>query len=155
MSNKINVLVFPAGEINSVELHDALSACFNINLFGASSIDRHGEYIFKNYISNVPLIDSPKFLENFNKIIANNNIDIVFPTHDTIALFFSENTDKIHAKIIVADRKTAQICRDKQKTYDEFKDFDFIPETYTKIDKFPVFIKPRKGQGGIGAKIIF
>jgi hypothetical protein len=157
MSNKINVLVFPAGEINSIELHDSLSTCVNINLFGASSIDRHGEYVFKNYISGVPFIDAPDFIERFNEIIDQNKIDLVFPTHDTIALFFSENADKIHAKIIVADRKTAEICRDKEKTYDEFKDFDFIPEIYTKytkIDRFPVFIKPRKGQGGVGAKLI-
>jgi len=154
MSNKINVLVFPAGEINSVELHDSLSTCFNINLFGASSIDRHGEYIFKNYISNVPFIDAPDFIDKFNKIIEDNKINIVFPTHDTVALFFSENLNKIDANVIVADRKTAEICRDKQKTYNEFKDFDFIPKTYTKIDGFPVFIKPRKGQGGVGAKLI-
>ena len=43
---KINVLVFPAGEVNSIELHDALSTCVNIELFGASSINRHGEYVF-------------------------------------------------------------------------------------------------------------
>ena len=41
--NKIKVLVFPAGEINSVELHDALSHNVNIEVFGCSSVDRHGE----------------------------------------------------------------------------------------------------------------
>ncbi len=47
---KINVLIFPAGEINSVELHDALSTCVNIKLYGASSVERHGKYIFENSV---------------------------------------------------------------------------------------------------------
>lgn len=45
--NKIKVLVFPAGEVNALELHDALSSCVNVTLYGASSVDRHGPYIFK------------------------------------------------------------------------------------------------------------
>ncbi len=154
MSNKINVLVFPAGEINSIELHESLSTCVNINLFGASSIDRHGEYIFKNYISGVPLIDSPNFIDQFNELIENNRIDIIFPTHDTVALFLSKNLNKIKAKVIVADAKTAAICRDKKKTYEHFEGYDFIPKIYSVIEKYPVFIKPRVGQGGKGAKLI-
>lgn len=54
--SKVNVLIFPAGEINSVELHDALSHNVNINVFGCSSVDRHGEYVFKNYRSGLPNI---------------------------------------------------------------------------------------------------
>lgn len=154
MSNKINVLVFPAGEINSIELHDSLSTCVNINLFGASSIDRHGEYVFKNYISGVPFISAPNFIERFNEIIDQNQIDLVFPTHDTVALFLSENRDKIHAKIIVANAETTAICRDKKRIYEHLKGFDFIPEIYSEIKEYPVFIKPREGQGGVGAKLI-
>lgn len=69
MEGKIGVLVFPAGEINSIELHDALSTCVNIRLFGASSVDRHGEFIFKNYISGIPTISDSSFLTVFNNII--------------------------------------------------------------------------------------
>lgn len=154
MKQKINVLVFPAGEINSIELHDALSTCVNINLFGASSIDRHGEYVFKNYVSGLPLIDSPLFLEKFNEILKTNKIDVVFPTHDSVAKFFSENRELINAKVIVADKKTSAICRDKRKIYEYFKEFDFIPKIYSEIKRFPVFIKPRESQGSKGAKLI-
>jgi len=151
---KINVLIFPAGEINSIELHNALSTCVNIEVFGASSIDRHGEYVFKNYISNVPLINKPDFIEKFNKILSDKKIDVIFPTHDTIAEFFAENQEKINAKIVCADKITSEICRDKQKTFELFKDCDFCPKIYTDFEKLPVFIKPRKGQGAIGTKLI-
>lgn len=151
---KINVLVFPAGEINSIELHDALSTCVNIELFGASSINRHGGYVFKNYISNVPMINAPDFFQKFNELIRKYNIEIIFPTHDTVAMFFAENRDKINAKIIAADKITSEICRDKEKTYDILKGEDFLPEIFKEINSYPVFIKPKEGQGAVGAKLV-
>lgn len=151
---KINVLIFPAGEINSIELHDALSTCVNVELWGASSIERHGSYVFKNYISSVPLINESNFFEKFNQILSDKKIDVIFPTHDTIAEFFAQNLDKINAKVICADKSTSEICRDKAKTFKLFKDCDFCPEIYKDFNSLPVFIKPRKGQGAVGAKII-
>ncbi len=151
---KINVLIFPAGEINSLELHDALATCVNINVFGASSIDRHGSYLFENYISGLPMITAPDFYEKFNELLAKWNIDVVFPTHDTVATVFADNADKINAKIIAADKETSAICRDKEKTYTALSGCDFIPKTFDKIENYPVFIKPKQGQGAVGAKLI-
>jgi hypothetical protein len=151
---KIGVLVFPAGEINSIELHAALATCVNIKLLGASSIDRHGEYVFKNYISGIPLITEPEFIDKFNHVIEDNKIDVIFPTHDTVAEFLTLNHKNIKAKIIAADYKTSRICRDKKLTYDLFQDQNFCPAVYQKPVLFPLFMKPRKGQGSVGAKKI-
>lgn len=151
---KIRVLVFPAGEINAVELHDALSACVNIELWGASSVERHGSYVFKNYVPGLPMITSPDFIEKFNALLTEKHIDAVFPTHDTVAVFLADNAERIQAKIIVADKKTAEICRDKEKTYRALAGADFLPKIYDGIDSFPVFIKPKQSQGAVGAKLI-
>lgn len=152
--SKINVLIFPAGEINSVELHDALSTCVNIKLWGASSVERHGSYIFENYISGLPLITAPNFIEKLNLLLHEKKIDVIFPTHDTVALFFAENAEKIEARIVVAKKETAEICRDKEKTYMALSDGGFIPKIYKKIEKYPLFIKPKEGQGAVNAKLI-
>lgn len=148
---KTNVLVFPAGENNSVELHEALSHNVNIEVFGASSVDRHGPYIFKNYRSGLPFIRDDDFIEKFNALVDEWKIDLVFPTHDTVALFFARNKDNLHAKIIVADLETAEVCRDKRKTYDLFADCDFCPKLYHSFESFPCFVKPVDGQGGQNA----
>lgn len=154
MSKKVGVLIFPAGEINSVELHDALSTCVNIRLIGASSVDRHGEYVFERYISGIPKIDESNFFDTFNDLIDNEKVDVVIPTHDDVALFFAENRNNIHAKVLTPDYETALICRDKMKTYELFADDGFCPKVYEKPTEFPVFIKPRRGQGGVGAKLL-
>lgn len=152
--NPINVLIFPAGEINSIELHDALSSCVNINVYGASSNDRHGGFIFKNYINNIPYIYDDTFIFEFNALIDKLGIDVVFPTHDSVAEFLAEHAEDIHAKVLPSNKRTAAICRDKKKTYDLFADTSFVPRLYSQISTFPVFIKPREGQGGVGAKLI-
>ena len=152
--SKVNVLIFPAGEINSIELHDALSHNVNVEVFGCSSFDRHGGYVFKNYRADLPNIAQDDFLESFNKLLIEWKIDFIFPTHDTVALFLAENQKRIQAKVIVAAYETALICRDKKATYTLFKDCDFCPQQYSDLKKLPVFIKPRFGQGSKGAKLI-
>lgn len=148
------MLIFPAGEINSVELHDALSHNVNIEVYGASSVNRHGEFIFKNYRGDLPFINATEFIDEFNKLIEEWKIEYILPTHDTIALFLAENQDCINAKVIVADRRTSLICRDKKATYELFSDCDFCPKQYDSFTSFPVFIKPREGQGAKGAYLI-
>lgn len=152
--HKTNVLIFPAGEINSVELHDALSHNVNIEVFGCSSQDRHGGYVFKNYRSGIPNIADNDFIQKFNDLIEEWSIHFIFPTHDTVALYLAEHKDEIHARTIVAPLHTAEVCRDKQKTYSLFKDCNFCPTQYTDFNSLPVFIKPRDGQGAKGAKLI-
>lgn len=151
---KANVLIFPAGEINSVELHAALSYNVNIVVYGASSIERHGAYIFENYRSGLPLITAPDFIDEFNKLLEEWAIHYIFPTHDTVALFLAEWQEKIRAKVITADYNSALICRDKRKTYELFKEYDFCPKLYGGFIEFPCFIKPRDGQGSAGTKLI-
>jgi len=154
MSRKINVLVFPAGEINAIELHDALSSCVNIKLYGASSVDRHGGFVFESNISGLPLISDGGFIDSFNSIIAEKQIDVIFPTHDDVAEFLTMNREKLQAAVIAADEETAVICRDKRKIYEIFSDCDFCPKVYSEVGEFPVFLKPRRGQGGVGSRII-
>jgi len=83
------VLVFPCGSVVGVEINFALRNALTVEVFGASSIDDHGIYVYKNHIKDLPNISEENFIYEFNKVIKSNNIDFVIPTHDSIALFFS------------------------------------------------------------------
>lgn len=157
MDNKINVLIFPSEGMNAIELHDALSTCVNIKTYGASSVKRHGRFIFENYINNIVNINDESFIDNINSIINENKINVIFPTHDSVAKFLVENQNQINAKIISGDIFTVKVCRSKNATYNLFRDCDFIPKRYTCINEvttYPLFSKPDEGQGAIGTKII-
>lgn len=151
-NGKINVLIFPC-ESNSNELHDALSYCFNVNVFGASSVKRHGSFIYKNYNSDLPFVNSKNFLNAFNEYLDENAIDVIMPMHDTIALYLAEHASDIHAKIVQSDVRTNKICRSKIQTHETFKDCDFVPQRYTNEQdvELPAFAKPDVGEGGHGA----
>lgn len=152
--NKIHVLIFPAGEVNAAELHDALCSCVNIEVYGASSEDRHGRFLFKNYKTGLPNISDGSFMQEFNRVLDEWQIDFIFPTHDTVAEYFASCRNMLHAGVICADSRTAHICRDKRLAYELFQGEGFCPEIYSGFDRLPVFMKPRRGQGAIGAKLI-
>lgn len=152
--NKLHVLIFPAGEVNSAELHDALSACVNIEVYGASSEDRHGGFLFSNYKAGLPDISDRSFIREFNQVLDAWQIDYIFPTHDTVVEFLASCRNMLHAGVICADWETARICRDKSLTYEVFHDESFCPEVYSGFGRLPVFMKPRRGQGAKGARMI-
>ena len=152
--SKIHVLIFAAGETNSVELHDSLSHNVNVEVYGASSIDRHGGYLFKNYRCGLPMISEDGFIEAFNALIDEWKIDLVFPNHDDIALYLAKHRSEINAKIVVSSYKTAAICHNKKLIYELFEDCDFCPTVYNAFTVFPVFIKPGVAQGSRGAKLV-
>ena len=157
MDKKINILIFPCGAENAIEAYFALKDVVNINLFGASGKSDHGEYVFKNYISNVPYINEAEFIPFLNKIIEDYSIDIIIPTHDDVVLKLAESDDDINAKVLMHGLNQAKICRSKKLTYQQFGNSDFCPKVYNSFDsinEFPVFIKPDQGQGGKGAFIL-
>lgn len=154
---KTRVLIFPAEGSNAIELHDSLSTCVNIEVYGMSSVDRQGRYIFKNYIRGTKSIFENGFLDEFNEVLANNQIDFIFPTHDTVALYLRERDCDISAKIITGDLNTVRICRSKIATYELFEGCDFLPhreKSYKNDARFPLFVKPDRGEGAKGTYLV-
>jgi len=167
-----NVLVFPCGSEIGLEIHNALKYSKDFELFGGSSVDDHGKYVYKNYIDGIPFIDDDGLLDYLNKVIDENDIDLIYPAHDDVVLRLSQLRNDLDAEIITADDETCDICRSKKKTYEYFKGESFTPKTYdinldeledlenndnkaeiiSKYD-FPIFLKPDIGQGSKGVAI--
>jgi predicted ATP-grasp superfamily ATP-dependent carboligase len=150
---KKNILVFPCGSEIGLEIHNALKYSMHVELFGASSIDDHGKFVYKNYIGGVPFVDEPSFINSINKIVKENNIDFIYPAHDSVVLQLAKNREKVVCKIIVPDKATAEICRSKLKTYQLFNKVIPCPQIYhdgNEVSEFPVFLKPEIGQGTKG-----
>lgn len=148
-----NILVFPCGSEIGLEINNSLKFVKNINLFGGSSISDHGQFVYKNYIDELPHIDEENFIGKLNEVVKEYEIDFIFPAHDSVVLKLSENQMNLNAEVITSPLKTCQICRSKEKTYDFFKNESFVPVTYQNVDdvlNYPVFLKPDVGQGSNG-----
>ena len=163
-----NVLVFPCGSEIGLEIHNALKYSKDFKLFGGSSVDDHGKFVYENYIPDMPFIDDDNLLNYLNDIIDEYNIDLIYPSHDDVVLKLSELKDSLNAHVVVSDDETCDICRSKRKTYEYFSGYDFIPmmydiaaDSFDDIDKveeitdgeFPIFLKPEVGQGAKGVAI--
>ena len=145
-----NVLVFPCGSEIGLEVNRALAHSTYFELYGGNSVDDHGKFVYKNYISNIPFIDAPNFIQNINEIIKQHEIDFIIPAHDSVVLKLAENQDKINAIVVTSCAETCKICRSKGKTYEIFSRLIPTPKVYDNDIKFPVFLKPDVGQGTKG-----
>lgn len=153
----IRVLIFPAGEFNSAELCLALSRQLNVELYGASSVERLGHHMFMRYRNDLPMINDTVFLESFNAMLLDWRIDLVVLTHDTVVKYFSDNRGDVLTQVLLPDRETADACRDKSLAMEILAGEPFIPRVYTSPGTLPparVFVKPKRGQGAVGARIV-
>ena len=150
MSNKQNVLVFPCGAENALEIYESLRYSVHVNIYGASSVEDYGRLKFDRYIGNLPNISDKAFDNVFEELIIKNNINMVFATHDTVQSYLSNNADKFSCYIVNGNKLTSEISRSKSLTYERFADKKWSPEKYSHaehIDNWPVVCKPDFGQG--------
>ncbi len=154
---KKRIAIFPAGTEIGLEINRALKYSTHLEIYGFTSLKDHSEYVYSNYVEGLPFYSDDLFINELNYYIEKYKIDFIFPAHDDVQLFLTENEDKIKALIITTDIETVKVCRSKEETYNFFCNEDFIPKIYNgkqSVDEFPVFIKPNIGQGARGAKII-
>jgi hypothetical protein len=151
-----NILVFPCGSEIGLEIHQSLHLSSHFNLFGASSVDDHGSYTFANYIGQLPMISDSDFLDKFQKLIIDLNIDFIFPAHDDAVLKLSEYASKNllgNSQIISSNYASCQITRSKKSTYQHFQNILPTPQIFSLsgiADGKTFFLKPDIGQGSKG-----
>lgn len=155
---KINVMIFPAGAENAMEIYYAIKENVNIEVYGASGKSDHAKFIYdqSHYFEDDFYITAKDFIPKFRSLLVENCIDVLIPTHDTIALYFAEHALEFPVKVLTATQDTALICREKQRTFQLFESYDFCPKVYSNASfiqegEFPVFVKPNIGEGGKGA----
>ncbi|MDO5137660.1 MAG: ATP-grasp domain-containing protein [Oscillospiraceae bacterium] len=154
---KVNVLVFPCGSEIGLEIQRALKDCYYVNLIGASSVDDHGKYVYKNYVGDIPFVTDDRFVEAINECVDKYDVDYIFPAMDSVILALSQVRETLHAKLLTSPKETVDICRDKQKTYSALQGCGFLPKVYESVEEikeYPVIVKPAVGQGSHGFKIL-
>lgn len=157
---KKNVLVFPCGSEIGLEIHTAVSNSIHFELFGGSSVDDHGKFVYTHYIDGIPNVDHPDFVDKINKIIDEYNIDLIMPAHDSVVLRLAQEKAKgsINSIVVTSPVETCEIARSKLKTYQYFANIAAVPELYSSAtdvldSELPVFLKPDVGQGSKGTQL--
>lgn len=151
------VLVFPAGTEIGLEIYAALHSCKEVELFAAGqAISNHAELLYDNYYQ-IPSIHSDQWLDEFISVVKKLDIDYIFPAYDDVVVALSANRDKIPATILIPSHEICLLTRSKSETYQKLKSVVKTPKVYKSANDvmaFPVFIKPDRGQGSFGIKLI-
>jgi len=158
MSEIKKILVFPCGSEIGLEVHRALGMEKYIELYGASSVDDHGRFVYNNYISGIPFITDPGCIIKLKEAVKLYNIDMIFPTMDEVIAVLKKNEAELDCYVISSSYHTAQIAYSKSATYKILADAVKIPAVYNSgenIETFPVFVKPDKGYGSRGTRVIW
>lgn len=146
---KKRVLVLSCGALTATDMNISLKDNNEFELWGTSIYKDHGIYTYKNYISGIPKINDPNFIQILNQKIEEYNISYLVPTHEDMCLFLQENKEKINAVTLSSNYETSLLCRYKTKTYEKMKNYSFIPKVYKKeeVNEYPVFVKKDDDQG--------
>ena len=147
---KKKILVLNCGTHASCDFNSLLKDNAEYEVWGASTQSNHGEFVYKNYINDIPNMNEENFIEVLNEKIEKYNFKLLIATHEDLILFLQKNQQKINATVCHSCLETAELCRYKSKTYNVIKDYDFCPIVYSskkEISKYPIFIKKDEDQG--------
>lgn len=155
MPTCLRVLVFPCGTEIGLEIHRALSAAKGIMLFGGSTLSDHGEFVYTNYIPDIPHVSDSDFLPEISRLIKEYGIDYIIPAHDAVLLKLAEfaRVGGLSCKVIAAPYETCRICCSKKESHRFFAGLLTLPRLYDSLDsvkEWPVFLKPDVGSGSRG-----
>ena len=153
----MNVLVFPGGSSIGLEIQQSLSQCKGITLHSAgTNVSNHAPYVFAQH-HIMPSIHEENWLEHLNRLIREYDIDYIFPAYDDVIVALAENAFRIDARIVTSPLKTCLVTRSKSSTYRFFADILPVPRIFNSpndIDRYPVFVKPDRGQGSEDAHYV-
>jgi carbamoylphosphate synthase large subunit len=150
MNKLYNVLVFPGGTEIGLEIQRSLANCKEVKLHSAGQdVPNHAPFVFaQHYV--VPNVHEPGWLNALNRIVEEQKIDYIFPAHDDVILALAQNTDRVKVRVVTSPLETCLITQSKRETYRYFAGTLPVPTVYESLDaveKFPVFVKPDRGQG--------
>ncbi|HNT27661.1 MAG TPA: ATP-grasp domain-containing protein [bacterium] len=150
---KFKILVFPCGSEIGLEIHRSLRYSAHLDLYGGSSVDDHGRFVFEKYIGGIPFIDSPDVISSLKETIVTYGIDAIYPTMDKVIWKLKAHEEELGCKVISSCLKTTEMCLSKKKTYALLADKTKTPKIFGSlgdVEEYPIFIKPDIGYGTRG-----
>jgi len=144
---KLNVLVFPYGTEISYEILRSLKNHKLFQTVPASSDPALAE--FEPGIHIVPYVIHSQFSREILKLVDRENIDVVVPAHDDVALIFSEMNWPSNVRVVGHSSYVNKIVRNKDRAYQYFEGKLDLPKVFHLDEQLdlPIFIKPKIGQG--------
>lgn len=137
----------------------ALNLDIKLKIYGTDITPTAPALFFCDHARKVCRVKDPNYIPQLLDICKQDRIDLVIPTIDTDLLLLSQSTERfaaVNTKVMISTPDKIAVCRDKNLTFDFFKECGVkAPETFNDYKKyqgpFPCFIKPKDGSSSINA----
>jgi predicted ATP-grasp superfamily ATP-dependent carboligase len=151
-----NVLVYPGGTEIGLEIARSLKYCKEVKLFSAGLSGTPADFFFESH-DYVETVNQANWFNQITNLINSKNITHIFPAHDDVILALVENKKLLNANIVSSCLETCRISRSKSETIRHLKGKIPVPHVFkdiSEVDRFPIFVKPDRGQGSRGARLV-
>lgn len=150
-NSNITILVTGAGGPAGINTISLLKDFYKI-IATDINLSSEGFAISHKYYIISPANEENNFIKDLKEISEKENVDLIIPTVDEEIEVLSRNMEIFKDKLIIHPKETIEICLNKYKTYEYFK--DRIPEIIPEFSKNPIDInseivvkKPIKSRG--------
>lgn len=154
-----NILIFPGGTENGLEVYRSLNYQKRLKLYGAAnSKDDNTFFYYENAVLLPDVKHEKQCLNELNSFIKKNTIQAIFPANSVVIDFLVKNRHVINCKILMSNNDSILLTRNKLTTYQFFKNHSFIAKyNFENIDSkdLPLFCKPKSSYGSKGCKILY
>jgi carbamoyl-phosphate synthase large subunit len=153
----VNILVVPGTTLIAREVCNSLANVKNIQLFGAGfSMEQSVKfpYVGFDYIDSW---NDEESLDRLSEIIEARDINLVYLAHDSWILGLHDTNFINNTKIIKSSASSIITGSYKSLTYKALQNFFPTPRVFSNLNEvtsMPFFVKPDRGQGSVGARII-
>lgn len=157
----MKVLLAPGTTGIAKEIFNSLFACKNIELYGCGfDLSKAKEMKYEKFFYVSESNSRGQVLESIATIVKNSGINAIFVCHDEWLreISISELHSYVSTKVVNFPTKESSHLLSKRETYKKMAGRIFTPTTYESVEeiaKYPLFLKPDRGQGSRGTKMIY
>lgn len=154
---QVNVLVFPGGTEIGLEVRQALAYCREVTVHSAADADsNHAPFAYRNH-HIVPGVNTESWLDRLQEVIALHDIHFIFGCHEDVLLELVRNQGRLNAQVVASPLEVMETVRSKRCTYESLAAVVRTPTVHDAGSPnlpFPVFVKPDRGAGSRGARLV-
>lgn len=153
----MRVLVIPGTNLVAAEVIRSLSLQKNVELHGAGYDEARGKSLGYKTFSFISTLHEDS-IDEVASLIREIQADFLVLTHDDWLLHFAYIEKIESATLIKSSTKSILVSSYKKTTYEQLIDLARVPKIYSnssKIENFPVFVKPNRGQGSKDSLIVY
>ena len=150
------VLVWPGGTEIGLEIRRSLRDLKEVSLVGAGSVgDVRGPFAFAEWVG-LPDVGEDGWVDALRAAVESFGIHAIFPAHDDVLVALASRRDQFTADVIAPSDATCDVTRSKRATYERLAHVVAVPRVLDAAEttEFPVFVKPDRGEGSRGARVV-